>query len=123
MPPPALLVATALALAVPAGGCGGGPPAHARDGRVAVALDDFSIAPQRIAAPRGPLRLTVANRGRINHTLVLLRGGREAGRLARSLKPGRRDALTARLRPGEYRMICVIANHEELGMSGSLSVR
>jgi plastocyanin len=123
MPPAAVLVATALALALPAAGCGGTPAEDARGGRVAVALDDFSIAPQRIAARPGRLRVAVANRGRINHTLVVVRDGREAGRTAPSLKPGARGALTVDLRAGEYRMICVIGNHEELGMSGTLTVR
>ncbi len=123
MPSAAVLAATALLLAVPAGACGGGPPVEARGGRVAVVLDDFSIAPQRIDAAPGRLGVRVSNQGRINHTLVLRRGAREAGRLARSLKPGRRGALAAELRRGEYRMICVIGNHEELGMSGTLTVR
>jgi hypothetical protein len=117
MPRPAVLVAAALTLGAPA--CGGGDAREARGGRIAVVLDDFSLAPQDIRAPAGRVRMAVANRGRVNHTLAV----EGEAQLARSLEPGARGALAADLAPGAYRLRCVIGNHEELGMWGTLTVR
>ena len=36
-----------------------------------VRLDDYLLDPQRLSVPAGEVRLTVANRGRIGHTLRL----------------------------------------------------
>ncbi len=64
---PALALVAAAAL--PAAGCEeGGPPARARDGRVAVTLDDFFIAPQRIRARPGRVEFRAVNRGAIGLT-------------------------------------------------------
>jgi plastocyanin len=111
-----------LALAVlPA--CGGGePPARAAGGRLAVTQVDYRFRPQALEARRGRLVLTVVNRARLPHTLRLLRDGREVVRIA-SVAPGSRTTVARRLRPGEYRMLCAIGNHEELGMWGTLVVR
>jgi plastocyanin len=111
-----------LALAVLAG-CGDAPAAApARDGRVTIAQVDFRFRPQHVEARAGRLRLTVVNRARLAHTLRIVRDGRERVRVTSQL-PGRRTAVTARLEPGSYRMLCALANHEELGMHGTLVVR
>ena len=108
-----------LAAAVLAG-CGGAPePERVRDGRLEIRLDDFSIRPQSVRAPAGsPLTFAVVNRGRLPHTFRV-----EDAKLRveqSTLKPGARATLTARLPRGRYRMFCAIANHEELGMYGTL---
>ena len=104
-------------------GCGEGPePARARDGRVTVEQVDFRFRPQHIEAPPGRIAITVVNRARLAHTLRITRGDRERVRVTSQL-PGSRTAVTARLRRGRYRMLCAIANHEELGMYGTLVVR
>src|SRR3954447_12107528 len=70
--------ALAAAVALPAGGCAdGSAPARARDGRVKVTLDDFSITPQRIRAKPGRITFEVANHGKVGHTLRVLRGEKE----------------------------------------------
>jgi plastocyanin len=118
MPPPRCLEA-ALAAALLAG-CGG--PADAervRDGRLEIRLDDYSIRPQSVRAPAGsPLTFAVVNRGRLPHTFRV-----EDSKLRveqSTLKPGARATVRARLPRGRYRMFCAIANHEELGMYGTL---
>ena len=124
MPRPAVLAATALALSACLGGCSAAAPeARPRGRAIAVVLDDFSMTPQRIRARPGRLTFRVANRGRINHTLVLQRGDQDTDGLERSLRPGGRRAFTLAVRPGSYAMLCTIANHEELGVSGTLTVR
>jgi plastocyanin len=103
--------------------CGGDPaPVRAADGRVAVTQVDYRFRPQALEARRGRLVLTVVNRARLPHTLRLVRGGREVLRIP-SVAPGARATVARRLRPGDYRMLCAIGNHEELGMWGTLVVR
>jgi plastocyanin len=120
-----LLVILALLSGAPAAGCDDDrPPARARDRRVHVVLDDYSITPQRIEARPGRLTFTVDNAGRIAHNLVVLRpsGGEVKPRLP-SLRPGDQGRFTVRLRRrGRYDLICSLGNHRELGMSGILTV-
>lgn len=118
-----LLVAPALVAALGPVGCGGDePPTRARDGRVTVALDEFLYAPQALRAPSGELTFALSNRGRVGHTFRLRREGRLYVKVP-TLKPGERERVSRRLEPGAYRFFCAIANHEELGMHGSLVVR
>ena len=111
-----------VALAVLAG-CGDAPdPEPAHDGRLTIAQVDFRFRPQHVEADAGPLRLTVVNRAQLAHTMRIVRDGRERVRVTSQL-PGQRTTVTARLAPGDYRLLCALANHEELGMHGTLVVR
>jgi hypothetical protein len=124
MPCRRLLVVLALIACAPVAGCDDGEPAaHARAGRVAVVLDDYSITPQRIAARPGRLTFVVDNDGRVAHNLVVMRpGGGEVKPRLPSLRPGDRGKFTVRLRRGRYDLICSLGNHRELGQSGILTV-
>jgi plastocyanin len=103
--------------------CGGGEvPVRAAAGNVAVTQVDYRFRPQVVEARAGRLVVTVVNRARLPHTLRLARDGREVLRIP-SVAPGARARAVRRLRPGEYRMLCAIGNHEELGMWGTLVVR
>ena len=104
-------------------GCAQAPEEQrVRGGRVTIAQVDFRFQPQHIRAERGRLTISAVNRARLAHTLRIVRGARERVRVTSQL-PGGRTTVTARLRPGEYRMVCALANHEELGMYGTLEVR
>jgi plastocyanin len=104
-------------------GCGGGEEAgRARDGRVAIVLDDFSIRPQTIRARAGEVRFDLENRGRIGHNFHLRRGAGDPLEVT-TIFPGERKSATAELVRGDYRMVCTVSNHEELGMYGTLVVR
>ena len=121
-----LAAALAAALAIPAAGCGAGaggnPITRAQDGRVDVELDDFLIDPQRVRAGAGRLTFRAVNRGRLGHTLRVLRGEREAVAI-KTLLPGAAAEATGRFERGEYKLVCILGNHEELGMYGTLTVR
>ena len=120
--PLARLIAAALLTAALAG-CGGPEPAaQARDGRVEIVLDDFYLSPQRVRAPAGRLTFAVANRGRLPHNLRA-RGSRGEPLAVTTLLPGASATETVTLRAGEYKLVCTVANHEELGMTGRLLVR
>jgi plastocyanin len=119
-----LLLLLLASLAVPLPACGGAAPeARAREGRVAVRIDDFRYTPQQIRAAPGRLRLDLVNRGRLAHTFRLERGEDKIVAKVSSLLPGDRARKTVRVRKGTYRFFCALSNHEELGMYGTLVVK
>jgi plastocyanin len=103
-------------------GCGGDEPSvRARDGRVAIALDDFSVSPQRVRTRPGETTFEIVNEGRIGHNFHVI-GSKGEPVAVTTLLPGDRETATADLRRGTYRMLCTVSNHEELGMYGTLVV-
>ena len=116
-------LALAAAAALPLAACADDrPPTRARDGRVNVTLDDFSITPQRIRARPGRLTFEVVNRGATGHTLRVMRGEREVAGV-KTLLPGASATASGRFEQGDYDLVCSLGNHEELGMYGTLTVR
>jgi plastocyanin len=114
----AVLAATVMA------GCGGaGPTVEARDQRVEIELDDFLIRPQNVRAQAGELTFAVTNRGRLGHNLRLRGGSPGEQVVTTTLLPGDGAAETVTLAPGTYTMLCTVANHEQLGMTGRIVVR
>jgi plastocyanin len=114
-----ILLLVSLALA----GCAGGEPtARVRDRHVAIVLDDFSIRPQTIRARPGKITFDLVNRGRVGHNFHLRRGAGDPVEVT-TIFPGERESVTADLKRGDYRMVCTVSNHEELGMYGTLVVR
>jgi hypothetical protein len=109
-------------------GCGGGTGVGGtdseRDGVVEIALTDFRLKPQVIRAPRDSLTVLVRNEGRLAHALRI-RGASEVVRLKVStLLPGEEAArVGVKLKRGHWRLYCPLANHEELGMHGTLEIR
>jgi plastocyanin len=116
-------IAAAAVLAAVVSGCAGDrPPARARDGRVDVKLDDFSITPQRIRAKPGRLTFEIVNRGATGHTFRVMRGEREVAGV-KTLLPGATGTASGRFEEGDYDLVCILGNHEVLGMYGTLTVR
>ena len=117
----ALVLAAALALS--AAGCADdNPPTRVKDGEATVALDDFSITPQRLRAKPGRVTFRAVNRGAIGHTLRVMRGDREVAAV-KTLLPRASGTGSGTLERGTYELLCVLGNHEELGMYGTLTVR
>jgi plastocyanin len=113
----------AVACIVALAGCGGGEPvARVRDHNVRIVLDDFSIRPQTLRARAGRISFDIVNRGRAGHNFHLRRGPGEPLKVT-TLLPGDTESVAADLRAGDYRMVCTVANHEELGMYGTLVLR
>jgi len=113
------LVLCALALAA----CGGsGPTVRERSRTFAVTLDDYLIRPEKLRVPGGgALTVRVTNRGRLGHTFRIR--GKSRNVLAfTTIQPGESKTRTFKLNRGTYTMYCVLANHEELGMYGTLVV-
>jgi plastocyanin len=113
------LLGCALALAA----CGGsGKTVRERSGAFAVTLDDYLIRPQKLRVPGGvDLTVTVTNRGRLGHTFRI-RGKSRNVLAITTIEPGESKTRRFKLKRGSYTMYCVLANHEELGMYGTLVV-
>jgi plastocyanin len=97
------------------------PTVRERTGSFQVTLDDYLIRPQSIRVPKGELTVSATNRGRLGHTFRI-RGATRNVLAITTIEPGETKSRSFRLGPGTYRMYCVLANHEELGMYGTLKV-
>jgi uncharacterized cupredoxin-like copper-binding protein len=119
----------AAALATPLAGCSGGEPVQAESRTVRVTLDDFAITPQDISVTSGRVELVARNVGHLTHNLRVERPPETSDDQAEALAttptahPGRTVRVTVRLRPGTYRLRCTLANHDDLGEHGELTVR
>ena len=120
--PLARATAALVALAVVIG-CGGDEPtAVVRDANAEITLDEFFIRPQNIDLRAGTTTITVADRGRLRHSFRLW-GSDSAPVEIDTISTGQTLTERADLAPGEYRMVCTVSNHAELGMTGRLVVR
>ena len=86
-----------------------------------IALTEYRLNPQDVAARRGRLTILVRNYGRLTHNLVISRRGVSAGSTP-PLGPGASARLTLVLAPGSYRMASTILSDQALGQYGTLTV-
>jgi plastocyanin len=124
------LLLAALA-ALPVAGCGTDVAyTRAPDRRVEVRLDEYSITPERVQVTAGRITLIAHNTGRLTHNLAVVQfkrpksGEQEKmyGKPTPTLFPGQTRSTTVELKPGKYRLVCTIANHDNLGQYGELKV-
>ena len=126
-----LLVTLALGAAL-AVGCGdddgeaGRTATVANGGAVRVVADEYAFDPETVVYDTGGAKATIEisldNEGTLAHNLKVFDGERELGGTT-TFPPGRTETGVVELGPGEYRMVCTVANHAELGMAGTLKVR
>jgi uncharacterized cupredoxin-like copper-binding protein len=122
------IVAVLAAIALVAGGCGGDDVFRTQRPILRITLDEYRIVPQDIEVKPGPIKLVVRNAGRLTHNLVIQVPGKpddkpmQIARVA-TMQPGQTAApVKVTLAPGEYRLVCTIANHDDLGQFGTLKV-
>jgi uncharacterized cupredoxin-like copper-binding protein len=126
LPLSALVASAVIALA----GCGQDEPYVPASGRtVALRLDEYRVLPRRMTVRAGTVRIVGRNTGRLTHNVAVVRFKRPLGdeqerQYGRTptAHPGARVEMTVRLRPGKYRLVCTIANHDNLGQYGELKV-
>ena len=123
------LAAAVLALCALAGCAGQRPYVPAAGHTVRVRLDEYRVVPGRVTVPAGRIRLVARDTGRLTHNLAVVQfdrplGADEERQYARTptAHPGHRVETTVTLRPGRYRMVCTLANHDNLGQYGELKV-
>jgi plastocyanin len=118
-----LRLATLLALLALAGCGSAGAPVKTNATSFSVTLDDFTLRPQELRVPKGkPLKVTVTNAGRLGHTFRI-RGATRNVLTLTTIRPGEsKTSKSFDLAPGHYTMYCALANHEELGLYGKLTV-
>jgi plastocyanin len=124
---PLLLASAGLLLLA---GCGEDEPVEIEGRTLRLRLDEYRILPQDVRVDAGRLRIVATNVGRLTHNVKIVRQDeddleapvQEIGG-TRSTQPGESAAVTfEQLEPGEYRLACTIANHDDLGQYGTLVV-
>lgn len=122
-----LLLVTAALVAV---GCGDVSYTRMPDDRVSVRLDEYRVLPEHIQVTAGRITLVARNTGRLTHNLVVVQFKRplgdevekQYGEPTKTLFPGQTGSTTVDLKPGKYRLICTISNHDNLGQWAELKV-
>lgn len=123
--PVAVLAFTLVAAACSSDGGGedtGGSGEPAAPTSLAVSLTDFALNPDRLTATAGQgLVFDVSNDGQSPHTFAVDTGN--GVKETPEISAGSTSTLTVpALEPGDYRIFCTIAGHEDLGMVGTLTV-
>jgi plastocyanin len=121
-------------------GCGGGNDKNAASSQTqtqaapsgaaettSVSLKEYQFSPSDVVVKRGAT-ITATNDGKIVHNLTVEKGPdpkKKSQKLAGtpSFPPGKTEKLTVNLKPGKYVMVCTIAGHRELGMTGTFTVK
>jgi plastocyanin len=125
-----LLPLAGVALAGP--GCGterggGGSATVEPNGRLTVRADEYIFKPQDITTSNGRFSVTVVNDGDLAHNWKVFKGstGKPDNERAgtETFQHGERRTVRVALRPGTYRIVCTVGNHDDLGMAGKLVVR
>jgi uncharacterized cupredoxin-like copper-binding protein len=125
-----LPVLTTCTAALLLAGCGEDEPVQIQGNTLRLRLDEYRIMPQDVRVDAGRLRIVATNIGRLTHNVKIVRQDEddleapveEIGG-TRSTQPGESAAVTFEdLEPGDYRLACTIANHDDLGQYGTLEV-
>ena len=123
---PAVLLTS---LAVLSGGCGSDDVFRTDRPILRMTLDEYRIVPQNVVVKPGRMKFTVRNTGRLTHNLVIQipdGPGDKPVEIARvdTMQPGETaEPIKVDLKPGTYRLVCTIANHDDLGQYGELEVK
>jgi len=109
--------------------------------RLVLKLGEFSVNPYVNAVPKGRLTITVLNKGKVEHELLIVKAkrplpmkGKRVNEVAlerkhqligeiSEVRPGRSASKVFVLKAGSYAMFCNIPGHYGKGMRASLVVR
>ena len=125
-----LLLCAALAAPL-AVGCGSDVHySQAADHRIEVRLAEYSITPEHIQVHAGRISVVAHDVGKLTHNLAVVQFNRpksgeqekQYGQATKTLFPGQTGSTTVDLQPGKYRLVCTLANHDNLGQWAELKV-
>ena len=130
MPLRTAALATLALAAAGTSGCGDDDPVRIEGRTLRVELEEYRIVPEDVTVSRGRLRIVATNVGRLTHNLKVVKEDpedREAPHIelggTGTAQPGETATFTFEdIKPGEYRMVCTITNHDDLGQYGELIV-
>ncbi|MEJ7798399.1 MAG: plastocyanin/azurin family copper-binding protein [Solirubrobacteraceae bacterium] len=123
----ACLATTALLL----GGCGESERVRIDRPILRLTLDEYRVVPQKVSVRPGKIKVVVRNTGRLPHNVVIQIPPKEVadkpvevlGGRVKSMQPGESsEPIKVTLTQGSYRLVCTIANHDDLGQYGELIV-
>lgn len=124
---PVLLPIAVVALA--AAGCGQPAAVLVRDRTVRIVETEYRLTPQNVTVHAGRVTFVAINHGRLIHNLAIEPIPDDPDdvvvpiKKSETLHPGETSApFSVTLRPGKYRLLCTIANHDDLGQYGTLYV-
>ena len=86
-------------------------------GASTVTMTEYSFSPSDVTVAQGD-SIEVVNDGAIPHNLTV----EETDLATEDLDGGASEELTVDVDPGDYEIVCTIADHEEQGMTGTLTV-
>jgi plastocyanin len=91
---------------------------------VRLVANEYSFDPNHFVVTGSPsqLEITLDNRGSLAHNVKVLSGERDLGG-SPTFPGGEVRSGKVSLRPGSYRLVCTVGDHERLGMVGTLEVR
>jgi plastocyanin len=124
------LLPVVLGAAIVLGGCGEPAIEPVENRTIGLKLDEYRILPQRVSAPAGSLRLIIRNLGILTHNVAVETieppgSDKDEVEIVRTetVHPGQRAEVSFTIKPGTYRLVCTIANHDDLGQTGKLYVK
>ena len=124
----ALLAFLAVGLAAALSACGGGntptsgPPASLPAGAVTVEAKSYSFTPSTLSVPAGDVTFRVNNTSAEEHEFEVLQGDTLIGEV-KGIAGGQSKDLSVALTAGAYQFKCLLNGHDQLGMTGTLTVQ
>ena len=130
MPRAARVLPVLLGAAVILAGCDDDPVVPVENRTIGLKVDEYRILPKRVSAPAGTLRLIIRNVGILTHnvtveTIPKVGSDDPVEEIVRTatVHAGERAEASFTVEPGTYRLVCTIANHDDLGQTGDLIVK
>jgi plastocyanin len=126
----ARVLALGVGAAIVLAGCGEPAVVPVQNRTIGLKLDEYRIIPKRVSAPAGQLRLIFRNIGILTHNVAVetipeVGSDDQPVQIVRTptVHPNQRAEVTFTVAPGTYRLVCTIANHDDLGQTGTLFVK
>ncbi len=88
---------------------------------IEVTADEYAFTPSTLDVPAGVVAFHVTNAGNEEHEFEIFKGDQVVDEVE-GLVPGLDRTLVVTLEAGDYTFACMLAGHDQLGMTGTLTV-